>query len=182
MDGLGGEIGYGARPEEARLTLAIAFIGTSVAASLARIAEVNWAWWQWALVLVLAFDLFGGAAACALPASARKLHRDGGLLRPVGFAALHVQPMLLALANTSVKWEAATALWFVALLGVALTLQFRSPLRRGFATGYCGLSIALVHPLISAPELAWLAPVFIIKLVGAHAAAGDLADDARQQR
>lgn len=152
----------------------------SVGAALAVAAAqgVDWSWWQWALVLVLTADVAGGVPANSLGTAKRLYHSPappgsplrGRVLRnPVGFAALHFHPFLVAAAFADATWMWATA-WYALALGgtvavVAVPLYLRRPLAAALVT------VALIAaPLLTAPKgLVWLGPVLVLKLVAAHA-------------
>ena len=135
----------------------------------------TWAWWQTALVAVLAVDLVGGVVANGLDAAKRFYHADpparpGRLARlaldPAAFAAGHVHPFVLAWAFPSVGWGWAAA-WYLACLAGALLVS-RTPryLARPTALGVTVVAL-LAGP--GAGELSWVGPVLVLKLVLAHA-------------
>jgi hypothetical protein len=174
--------GYDATAEERRLTLTMALIGMAVAMSLGGLSDQSWQWWQWAVVLFLAFDLIGGAAASALPAATRKNHPAGQPLRPLLVAALHVHPFLLALALPSSSWVGATALWIAAVVGVAMVHAVELSLKRGFALAYCSIALAALHGLASPPGVGWFAAAYLLKIVAALAVPGVVQPPSRQRR
>lgn len=170
--------GTGAVPAERLLVWTATAAAAGALVAVAAIGGVAWSWWQWALVLVLAVDVTGGVPANALGSAKRLYHSPAPpglslphrLLRsPVGFAALHAHPVVLAALFPDATWAWAAAWYLLGVCGtaavVAVPLYLRRPLAAAIAT------VALVAaPLVDAPAgLAWLGPVLVLKLVVAHA-------------
>jgi hypothetical protein len=171
-------LGTGAVPAERRLAGAAGVAAAAAVVVVAVAQEVAWSWWQWALVLVLAVDVAGGVTANALGSAKRLYHSPvpPGLPLPqrvvrshVGFAAVHVQPFVLAvlLPDATAGWAAA---WYaVALAGTAAVVAVPLYLRRPLAAAVVTVAV-VAAPLVAAPAgLAWFGPVLVLKLVAAHA-------------
>lgn len=154
---------------EARAALRFGLAGVVLAILCAQFAGPDLAWWQWLILLIIAFDLVGGVAANATLASTRQYHRENQPYRPLLFAAAHIQPFVLALVLPAAGWLQALALWLAGLAGVLGTVLAPSPIKRAFALGYCALTMSLFAALGQPDGLAWLAPAFLLKLVAAHA-------------
>lgn len=138
----------------------------------------GWAWWHYLLSAVIVLDVAGGAVANALgtakrlyfaplrePASrwTRLLHNH------LGFTALHLHPLVIAALypGAHIWWG---VLWYlVALLGV-LAVRL-SPLYLARPVAMLVFTAAmLLQSVIAAPVgWAWFVPVFLAKLVLAHA-------------
>lgn len=154
---------------EARAALGFGIGGVVFAITCMLLAGITPAWWQWLILLIVAFDLAGGVAANATLASTRGYHREKEPYRPLLFAVAHIQPFALALVFPAYGMPEALALWLAGLAGVLGTILVPSSIKRAFALGYCALAISVFVALGQPDGLAWLAPVFLLKLVAAHA-------------
>jgi hypothetical protein len=126
------------------------------------------------LLRALATDLWGGAWVNNTPAAARWYERPGqGTRQHLGFAAAHLHPFVLALADRAatprrLRW-AATHYGY--LLAATVVVRRTSPRYRrlaGPATTLAG--VALDRRLGSSPSAPWFTPVFYVKLLTGHAA------------
>ncbi|MGY1696213.1 MULTISPECIES: hypothetical protein [unclassified Geodermatophilus] len=171
-------LGSGAVPAERRLVAAAGVVATGAVLAVAAVQDVPWSWWQWALVVVLTVDVAGGVVANALGSAKRLYHSpvppglplpQRVLRSPVGFAAVHVHPFVLAalLPDATAVWAAA---WYVlCLAGTAAVVGVPLYLRRPLAAAV-GTVAVVAAPLVTAPAgLAWFGPVLALKLVAAHA-------------
>lgn len=140
--------------------------------------STDWAWWQWALVAVLAFDVAGGVTANALNSAKRQYHgssaRETGAARRVLtssslFTAAHLHPFLVVLAIPGATWAWAL-FWYVACTSSVLAVG-RVPLYLRRPVAFAAVTTLLIAGLaVSAPAgLGWFGPVLALKLVAAHA-------------
>lgn len=150
------------------VSYASALLGAALAFALVRRAELPTA--AQIVVPVVAFDLFGGAVVNATRSAKRHFHRPGRTAwHHFAFVAVHVQPFLLALVVPGFGWSDATAIYAVVVAGAAAVLCTPPPLRRPVAFAVTVLATAGMLSLVSVPpELAWVAPVLLIKLLLAH--------------
>lgn len=160
--------------ERALAHLAGAF---GVAAALAIGLDANWTWWRLLVAAVIAYDLAGGVVAGGLD-SAKRFYHGPLPVRPtrlnrflhdeIGFAAVHVQPVVVGLLFGAAWWWGP--LWYAwALAGVVLVARAPRRLARPVAL-LAVLTGAMLAPSIPAPDgLAWLPVVLLVKLVVAHA-------------
>lgn len=171
--------GTGATAREQLLVWAAGVLGLGLIAWHALVAPPpGWTWWHHLLSAVILLDVAGGAVANTLgtakrlyfsplrqPASARTrlLHNT------VGFTALHLHPVVIAALypGGQLVWG---VLWYaVAVVGVAAIrvspLYLARPLAMLVFTGAMLLQSAIVAPA----GWAWFVPVFLAKLVLAHA-------------
>ncbi len=142
------------------------------------VADVSWTAWQWAVVVVLTIDVAGGVVANSLGTAKRFYHSSppataGPVARmvhhPVGFAAVHIQPFIVAAAVPDASWAWAATWWAGALAGTVLVVATPLYLQRAVA-GAVVTTALIAAPLVSDPTgLAWFGPVLVLKLVGAHA-------------
>ena len=161
--------GSRASAEEAGMALLFGSAGIAVASACLLFSGGEAAWWQWLILVLLAFDLVGGVAANATVAATRQYHRPDAGYRPLLFAASHVQPFVVALVFPDYGWSLAAILYAAACVGVLGVLLMPAALKRAFALGYCAVAMALL-PIFAPPAaFAWLAPAYLIKLVAAHA-------------
>ncbi|MFF8831869.1 hypothetical protein [Streptomyces sp. NPDC015131] len=122
------------------------------------------------VVAVVAFDLFGGTVVNATRSAKRRFHRPGRTARHhFAFVAVHVQPFALALLVPGFGWAAAGVVYGVTLGGAAVVLAAPPDLRRPVAFAAAALAITAASTMAEIPrELAWFAPVLVIKLLLAH--------------
>jgi hypothetical protein len=171
-------MGTGANRSERTLVWAVTTAAVGVLIAATSTQGVDWSWWQWLLVVVLAVDVAGGVPANALATAKRFYHSPAPDDSPKGtrlvrnhvvFSALHLHPFLVVavLPDATALWAAA---WYVvALSGTAAVVAAPLYLRRPLAAGWVTVSL-LATPLAEAPAgLAWLGPVLVLKLVAAHA-------------
>ncbi|GHE88511.1 hypothetical protein GCM10018785_64870 [Streptomyces longispororuber] len=163
-----GLVGPGADPAERGLVYGTAAAGTGLA--VAAVAPAAPPLWAVALVGLVAFDLFGGAAANATAAAKRAFHAPGRTARHhLGFVAAHGQPFLLALAVPGLGWVAAAVLYALALAGAVAVTAAPGAVRRPVAFSATALALGVTTVTVDVPgELAWLAPVLFVKLLLGH--------------
>lgn len=152
-----------------RVVLAVAMAGVAIASICAGIAGVEWPSWQLAIVLFVAFDLVGGVAALCLPAAIHKFRPPGDTLRAILFAAFHVHPLLLAFVLPGMDWAALSTIYLSGVGGVLLVTVIHPEFRASAALTWCAITLAVVALIGIPPGLEWLAPAFVLKLVGSHA-------------
>lgn len=171
--------GAGALPTERGLALGTAVVGTGVVLVHAYVSSPGWAAWQYVVAAIIALDLLGGVVANGLN-SAKRDHfaptvepgtSIGGRLvrRPVAFAAVHVQPVVVGVVfpGAGPWWGAG---WYLAILG-AVVVVHRAPLylQRPVALALC-VGVVLASFLTEAPAgFAWLPAIMVLKLPLAHA-------------
>ena len=171
-------MGTGATPIERGLVWATAITGTLLAVLVALRADVNWAWWQWLVVVTLAVDLIGGPVANGLGSAKLLYHRplpaDAAtsqrlIHNPVVFTAIHTQPFAAAWLLPDHQWAWAATLYTTALVGVLCVRA--APLYLARPVGYAAVVLSvLLQQLVDAPQgLGWLGPTLVVKLVLAHA-------------
>lgn len=142
------------------------------------VADESWALWQWLVVAVLTIDVAGGVVANSLGTAKRFYHSPlpataGHLTRvvhnPIGFAVIHVQPFIVALALPDAGWAWAATWWGAALVGTILVTSAPLYLERAVAASVV-TTVLIASPLLDHPSgLWWFGPVLVLKLVGAHA-------------
>lgn len=171
-------LGTGVVPAERLLVWTATAVAAGAFVAAAAVTDVAWSWWQWALVVLLTVDIAGGVPANALGSAKRLYHsplppglpfRQRVLRSPVGFAALHVHPFLLAALLPDATWSWAATWYLASVVGTTAVMAVALYLRRPLAAAI--VTVALVAaPLIDAPAgLAWFGPVLTLKLVAAHA-------------
>lgn len=164
------QLAYDSTPAERRLTLLIAAFGVAGALACGTAARVDWATWQWGIVLFVAFDVVGGVAAMPLPPAIRKVRPADEPLRPIAFAAFHIHPLLLALVLPDQPWIAMFLVYGSALAGVALANLVPGQFRTSVALAWCTGAITLAFSTGPFNSLEWFPPAFLLKLVGSHSA------------
>ncbi|WP_280303375.1 hypothetical protein [Nocardia neocaledoniensis] len=161
-------IAPGATRAEITLGFTVAACGAAGAAGLALRAQ--YPWFAVAVIVVLAFDLFGGAVVNAMGSAKRWFHRPGRAAgHHLGFVAIHVQPFLLAWAVPAFSWSAAATVYVLTLIGAVVVTATPTALRRPVAFAVTTLGLLVVTGLLAVPaEVGWFAPVLMIKLLLAH--------------
>ncbi|WP_165985285.1 hypothetical protein [Streptomyces sp. YIM 98790] len=164
-------VGPGASAGERTVTAATAAGGALLATGWPAWQGAGWSWWQYAVVALVAVDLFGGAAANATDAARRWWHRPGrGARHHLAFVAAHGQPFVLALAVPGYGWAAAAAAYGTVLAAAVAVTGAPPALRRPVAHGAAALvaAVLLLVPPDAGPHLGWVAPVLAVKLLLAH--------------
>ncbi|MEW2216428.1 hypothetical protein AB0895_28830 [Streptomyces globisporus] len=146
-----------------------ALVGAVFATALALRAQHTWL--PLTVIAVVAFDLFGGTVVNATRSAKRRFHRPGRSSRHhLGFVAVHVQPFVLALLVPGFGVLSASTVYALTLGGAAVILLAPPrDLRRPVAFAVSALAITVTSTSVAVPvELAWFAPVLVIKLLPAH--------------
>ncbi|MFC0681357.1 hypothetical protein ACFFGH_26295 [Lysobacter korlensis] len=171
--------GAGATGPEKNLARVAGVTGAVLTVGSVGVAAPDaWTWWQYAVAAVLAFDLIGGVVANGLNSAKRDHFAAPGpaagwlgrlVRRPVLFAAVHIQPILIGLLFPGAAWWWGAAWYLIALLTVALVRVTPLYLQRPVAL-FCCTVVAVLAPLSAAPFGLWWVPVImVLKLTLAHA-------------
>lgn len=170
-------MGTGTTVPERRLVWALTALATAAFTAVAWSSDVAWAWWQWLVVLAIAIDVLGGATANALGGAKRLYHQplpagasvmQRAVHHPVGFAAVHLQPFVLALVLPGGHWLWAAALYATTLGGTVAVYVVPLYLKRPLAFGLAAIGVVALTAVSAPVGMAWFAPVFVLKLVLAH--------------
>ncbi len=153
---------------ECYVTIAVALGGVGLATLCGAVSGVSWSAWQWAIVIIVAFDLAGGIASMSLPAVRKKFHVTAHPVRPMAFTAFHIHPFVFAMAIPEQGWPSMIALYASAFAGVILMAKVRRAFLASIALSWCAGAITLASALGVAPGLEWLAPAYLLKLVGSY--------------
>lgn len=167
--------GAGATGREKALAHGVSALG--VAALVAGGWNLGWAWWQWAVGVALVVDLAGGVVANGLPSARRFYHSPlpptaGTVARfvhhPIGFPAVHVQPVVAGLVFPGGAWWWGVLWYGWALAGSVLVAKAPARAQRPVALAVVAAGV-LAAPLVAGPPgLAWLPAILLLKLVLAH--------------
>lgn len=162
----------GNRRTRAERVLAVAaMLGTAlVALAAATIGAPDLAVWQLAVLMLLAVDLGGGVFVNASAAAKRWYHRPGVPgWHHWAFVAAHLHPFLVAWLFPEAGWRWAACLYAATVMAAAVVLGAPLYLRRPVALTLAALILAALPLAAPVPlHLAWIAPVFVIKLLIAH--------------
>lgn len=161
-------IAPGATRGEMIAALAAGITGAATVSALAIDAGLDW--WRIAVIVFVAFDIFGGVVVNATASAKRRYHGPGRDARHhLGFVAIHLQPFLLAWAVPGFGWAPAAAIYLLALLGGVIVTSTPLSLRRPVAYGVTAIGVLAATSLLTVPQpAAWFAPVLLIKLLLAH--------------
>jgi hypothetical protein len=159
-------------PDTTRAEVAVQVAGTlgitAVALAVALGRSPEWNVLQWALAMGIAFDFAGGVVTNATTAAKRWFHRPGRGRARAAFYVGHVHPLVLPLVF-SVGWVPATALYVGMLASVAVVERSPRAIAQPVAFGLVGAGLVLAGAASWPAGLEWFAPVYLLKLVGAHA-------------
>jgi hypothetical protein len=164
-------IGPGATAAEQLLSLIPALLSAGAVGAYAHIQQLHWSPWQYAVAVLLAFDITGGIATNSTSAAKRWYHRPGrGLRQHFGFAALHVVYILLVARLFCPNFLRFFTLHSAYLLLSALIVLTVSPyLQRSAALLLlCGGILLSLYAVAPPAGLEWF-PIFLyIKLLVSH--------------
>lgn len=171
LDGLNGD---GATRTEKTLPQVAGLAGVLLLVVLARSDDLDWTWWQYALAVVLTFDLVGGVVALGLN-SAKRFHHASSIPAPRPSAALtrnallftgiHLQPVVVGLVFPGGHPMWGLAWYGYALVGVVLVLHTPLYLARPVALVMVALAPMAATWLDHPEGFAWLPAVLVTKLV-----------------
>lgn len=171
--------GTGATPIEQGLVWAAAVLGLGLIVWQGLFSPLSgWAWWHNLLSAVILLDVAGGAVANTL-GTAKRLYfgplrqpasvRTRMLHNPVVFTALHLHPVVIAALYPDGRLWWGVIWYLVALTGVIAVrlspLYLARPMAMVVFTGAMLLQSVIVAPA----GWGWFVPVFLAKLVLAHA-------------
>ncbi|GAA1527640.1 hypothetical protein GCM10009678_06670 [Actinomadura kijaniata] len=167
--------GTGTTAAEYALPCAAAVAG--IAGLLASARGLDWEWWRHLVAIALVVDLAGGVVANGLDAAKRFYHGplplpptrlNRFLHDPVGFTAVHLQPIVAGLVFGGPWWWGP--LWYAwALAGVVLVVRAPSYLARPVALLVVLAGVMASTSLPDPAGFGWLPAVLLLKLVLAHA-------------
>ena len=168
--------GYGATRTESAIAHGAAFLAPVALYFLAWRA-LDWSALQIAVASLLTLDLVGGVLTNSLGSMKRFLHTDQELEltplerwvgRPLAFPALHLQIFALPVFFET-PWSFAF-FWYGAMMAAVLLLRLVPfYLHRAVALLTVTASILVAHSTTGPDGLEWIGPVYMIKLVLAHA-------------
>lgn len=155
-------------PDEIVVQLAGMAVITAAAVLVASRRRPGWSALQWALAAAIAFDFAGGVVANATLAAKRWFHRAGRGRARAMFYVGHAHPLVLPLLFGA-AWAPAVALYAGMLVAVALVERAPRRVAQPVALGAVAAAIVLAGAGAWPPGLEWFAPLYLLKLVGAHA-------------
>jgi hypothetical protein len=152
------------------LAVAAMLVTALVALAAGMMADRDLAVWQFAVLMLLAIDLGGGVFVNASAAAKRWYHRAGVPgWHHWAFVAVHLHPFLVAWLFPEAGWRWAACLYTATVIAAAAVLCVPLYLRRPVAMALAALILAVLPLAAAVPlHLAWIAPVFVIKLLIAH--------------
>jgi hypothetical protein len=141
---------------------------TAAAVALAVLRDPRWSALQWVIAVAIAFDFSGGVVTNATTAAKRWFHRPGRGAKRAAFYVAHAHPLLIAWAF-STPWTQAIALYAGMLGAVAVVERVPREIAQPAAFGAVALGLIVAGAGTWPVGLEWFAPVYLLKLVGAHA-------------
>ncbi len=174
-DGLAGSwdrfIGPGATSAEQLLSLIPALLFAGAVAVYSYRQQLNWSLWQYAVAVLMAFDIVGGIATNATSAAKRWCHRPGrSLWQHFGFATLHVGYIFLVawlFCPHFLKFFALHSAYLV--LSALIVLTISPYLQRSAALLLLSGGILLsLYGVTSPAGLEWFPALLYIKLLVSH--------------
>jgi hypothetical protein len=164
-------IGPGATPAEQLLSLVPALAFGCFVGAYAWREHLNWTPLQYAVAMILAFDIVGGISTNATSTAKRWYHRPGrGFAPHFGFAALHVIYIFLVAWLFSFDWGKFFLTHSAFLILSALLVLTVSPyLRRSVSLLLLSGGILLSLYVASPPAgMEWFPPFLYTKLLVSH--------------
>ncbi len=173
-----GFFGTGATPIEQGLVWGFGLFGTAILGWVAWTRSIPWAWWQYAVAVLLALDVLGGVVANALNSCKRFYHAP---LQPeeTGFTALsknhyafvafHIHTIVAGILfggfnlGYGLFWYAALIFSTVFVLNFPLHLQ--RPIAFGLIMTAILVNLYVIHPVVG---FEWLVPALFLKLIYGH--------------
>ena len=165
-------VGPGATASELLLSGAAATLAALMVSVYAGLNDLDWAWYQYLVAIIITFDLVGGVVTNATPSAKRWYHRRGqGPREHFSFVAWH------AIQVAAIAWffqETGALLYFLwvylyVLLTAAVTLMVPIKLQRSMALlSVCGAVMLADWVLAPTPGLEWFLPILSLKLVVSH--------------
>jgi hypothetical protein len=167
-------VGPGATSREEWLQL-LGGVALTIALLLLLYLQGHFAQWstvQIIVVVLLAFDLFGGVITNATTAAKRWYHRAGqeGVRAHLPFIAVHgIHLLVIALLFRQADWAYFAVLYGYLLLAAVIIIRTPLYLQRPLAmTLFCGGLLLGVYVFPPAPGLEWFVPLFYLKLMISH--------------
>jgi lysylphosphatidylglycerol synthetase-like protein (DUF2156 family) len=169
-------IGPGSTAAEQGLVLGTALAGAGVAVWSGR--GLEWTPAQWVVVVIIALDLFGGVPGNATASSRRWYNRTGqGLREHFIFIAVHLFHLLPITLFFDTGWLWIAGAYAYLLTAATVILRVSEYLRNALAlVATSGGILLALYGLPDVPGLAWLLPVFYLKLLAGHLGTGNHAD------
>jgi hypothetical protein len=164
-------IGPGATAAEQLVSLIPALLFACCVGAYAWREHLNWDLLQYAVAVILAFDIVGGIATNATSSAKRWYHRPGrGFAQHFSFAALHVIYIFLVAWLFSSDWLKFSSIHSVFLIVSAILILTTSPyLRRSVALLLLSGGILLSLYVVSPPSgMEWFPPFLYTKLLVSH--------------
>jgi len=164
-------VGPGADPLETGLILGAMIAGPGLAVAWAHAAGADWTWWQWLVLALLACELVGSLASNAL-APAKRWHQrpTQGARSHFTFCALHIHPLVLALAAPeALSIRSALLIYGLLLAGAGLVIASPARLKGAVALLYTAAAVAVcaLWVPIASPE-GWLPAVLYLNLLAGY--------------
>lgn len=164
-------VGPGADSTETGLVVASMIAGPGLAVAWARLAGVDWDWWQWAVLALLACELAGGLVANSLAPAKRWHHRpQRGPRAHFAYCAMHIHPIVLALATPdALSLREALMIYGFLLAGGGLTIMTAGRLKPAVALISCAIGTVVcgIWTPSASPE-GWLPVVLFLKAIAAY--------------
>jgi len=168
-------LGNGATVAEQALVWAAGFVGLGLYGYFYLTQAFNWAWWQYLIAALMAFDILGGVVANSLNSCKRFYHTPAKpgesvfFKNHLAFSALHIYPLLVSVlyASTNLLYG---VFWYLFLMaGTVVILKTPLYLRRPAA--FLAIALALLLNIYIVPPVhgfEWLVPALFIKILYGH--------------
>jgi hypothetical protein len=168
-------LGNGATVAEQALVWVAGLAGLGLYGYLYLTHALGWAWWQYLIAALIAFDILGGIVANNLNSCKRFYHtlaKPGELSfakNHLAFSALHIYPLLAwVLFDTSKLFYGV--FWYVFLMGGTFVI-LKTPLYLRRPAAFLAIALALLLNLyVISPVhgFEWLTPGLFIKILYGH--------------
>ncbi|MCQ3938921.1 MAG: hypothetical protein DPW18_18025 [Chloroflexi bacterium] len=170
--------GTGATIAEQALGWAAGLMGAGLYVYLYLTGQLDWAWWQYLVAGLLAFDVAGGVVANALNSCKRFYHTPARADEPPSarwfknhlfFSSFHVHTLLAAWLFGPGDLLYGVFWYFFLLGGTLIVTRTALYLQRPVSFFLIVLALLLnMYVVAPVPGFEWLAPAIMIKILYAH--------------
>lgn len=171
-------LGADANKAEQLLGWFASLVGVSLYVYLYLTHALNWAWWQYSIAGLLAFDVIGGVVANSLNSCKRFYHTAAKPDEPqfmaffknhLAFSFFHIHPLVVAFLFSASQY--AYGIFWYAFLLIGTVVVIKTPLYLKRPMAFLAITVAvLINIYVLSPVIGfeWLVPALMIKLLYGH--------------
>lgn len=159
-------------PAEKLFNAVVPVLGPIVILGIAWLQGVSFTTLQWIVLALLASDLVGGVFTNATAAAKRSVNGPDGVSVKCSilFNAGHIHPFIVAWLFYNNDWFYGAVIYLTMMILTLTAFLVPLYLRRAVMFTLYGLAVAAIASLLPAISgMEWFVPVYLLKLVIAHA-------------